>query len=486
MNNFVTSVVIPMVQVKKISTAVTIMVLSLSAVLVTACGPSSGVTAPSIEDGTLVEVVTVEAPTNPKATKESTPFITNATVTPAIAVETASLSTSEPAEIVIDIPVPVRREPTDSFTVYALNAEPKIGTVFETLLSKMPDNEVTRAYTRMGDVRGTSKGLGLIPLDGGESAIEILRTFEYLETDNFFPPFWQWPIESRDYVSVHNWMPDLAFDHGTMEQFANANSQWRFHGSGHPPTSYDVALGSFNTLATSEAISACDCEQPEIREYEGVEYYAWGEGAGIGQITDRHKRPMYDHLGRGPHLLIRDGEAYYSVRDGIIDEHIDVIQGNKSSLVELDDWVTVVQWLSGLGLTSEIVVRNYGFALDQVFVAHRNEIDERGITGGIPLMLPMELVASSVGYDGERTFSGLAILHDTAASAEENVERLLARLEGVLPAQNLTKPTQTWAYLIDRVEIQTSGRILIAKLYFTNPGTHWLMNTENNLLVQRQ
>jgi hypothetical protein len=46
---------------------------------------------------------------------------------------------------------------------------------------------------------------------------------------------------------------------------------------------------------------------------------------------------MYDNLGRGPHLLVRDGEAYYTVWDGAIEKHIDVIQETKPSLADVED-----------------------------------------------------------------------------------------------------------------------------------------------------
>ncbi|MCI0776211.1 MAG: hypothetical protein J4N97_10855 [Chloroflexi bacterium] len=478
-----------MVRIRKISTAMIAVALSLIALLVSACGSGSRVAAPSNDNEIPVEVVIVEVTTEPEATRERNLFVPEPTSTPersAIVVETSTrlvLSTPDP-ESTPTPPDPTRREPTSNFTVHDLDVEPLVGSVFETLLSKMPDNEVTRAYTRMGDVAGVIDALGLSPLAQDESGEEILNIRARLETDDFYPPWWQWPIEARDYAGSYNWYPDLAFNGNSVEQFAHSNSQFRFFGGERPFTSYDVALGDFSGSATLAAIAACDCEQPEIREYSGVEYYAWGEGDGIGELRERHKRPMFDHIGRGPHLLVLDGEAYYSIRDGVIDEHVDVIQGKKSSLADVEDIVIAVQLVSSLGLTSEIVVRDFGFTLKQTFEGLRGQESEEEIVGGVPLLLPMELVATSVGYDGNRMFTGLAILHDSSSSAEENVERLLARFEVAVSTSYLAKPERTWAYLTDRIEIQTSDRFLIARLYFTERRTARLLEFSNNLLVQ--
>ncbi|MCI0776488.1 MAG: hypothetical protein J4N97_12260 [Chloroflexi bacterium] len=137
-----------------------------------------------------------------------------------------------------------------------------------------------------------------------------------------------------------NTYPDLAFDFASVDQFARSDNFFlQFQDGAGPPATYDVALGSFDPAATTAALSTCNCEQPEIREHIGIEYFAWGDGDGRGFIQDRLKRPFYDHIGRGPHLLVRDGEAYYSIRDGVIDEHIDVIQGTSPSLAEVEDYL---------------------------------------------------------------------------------------------------------------------------------------------------
>ncbi|MCI0809394.1 MAG: hypothetical protein J4N63_09590, partial [Chloroflexi bacterium] len=91
-------------------------------------------------------------------------------------------------------PTPVRRqEPHESFTVHELDIEPRTGSVFETLLSKLPDNQATREYTRLGDVAGVIAALGFDPLRPGIPHEEQRQYFEDLVTSDLngiFVPLW--------------------------------------------------------------------------------------------------------------------------------------------------------------------------------------------------------------------------------------------------------------------------------------------------------
>ncbi len=423
---------------------------------------------------------------------------------------TSTTSTPAPIRAPTATPVPIEkplssgirsrnpaptREPTESFTVHDLDLEPKIGTVFETLLSKLPDNETTRGYTRMGDVAGVLEAFDIDPPLPGSNPSEQARFFEDLATNEyngFFIPIGEWPAEARDYQGVINTYPDLAFDWTSVAQFARSDNfflQFQDRATppqdraAAPPTAYDVALGSFDPAATWAALSACDCDQPEIREHDGIEYFAWSEGDGIGDIKDRHKRPFYDHIGRGPHLLVRDAEAYYTVRDGMIDELIDVIQGTSPSLADANDYVRAVQWIVSMGVVSEITLRNQGFTVDEVVNSRLELVTRAQVTQDSPLMSPFTMVATGIGYDGKRPFTALVIVHEEATATEANLDVLLTRLHDVTPARSTPDWALPWSYQADQVDIQSSGRFLVARIYFTQSPNTWLMNTPNSLLV---
>lgn len=195
------------------------------------------------------------------------------------------------------------------------------------------------------------------------------------------------------------------------------------------------------------------------------------------------KRPLYDFIGRGPHLLVRDGEAYYSVRDGVIDEHIDVIQGTSPSLAEVDDYVSAVQWIASMGIIYEISLRNLGFTVDEIMTTNRGGLTAEEIVQNTSLLAPFTAVATGIGNDRERMFVGLVIVHDDSAMVETNVERLLSRIRNVTGAGIGLNLTGEWSFLVDRIDVKVSGRFLIARIYLNNPGYAVLLNAPNTLLV---
>jgi hypothetical protein len=230
-------------------------------------------------------------------------------------------------------------------------------------------------------------------------------------------------------------------------------------------------------------LSGCDCDQPEIREHEGIEYYAWGEGDGIGQISDRHRRPFYDHIGRGPHLLIREGVAYNTITDGVIDEFIDVVQGVRPSLADDLDFLEAVQWMASMEVLGEITLRRGGFTVEEIVEQLYGRADSADVAQSEPLLLPFVLAATGIGHDGDRSFAGIVLVHDEAESAGQNLERLLARIRNVTPAGLGSSSIQNWSFRIDRVETQVSDRFLIMRIYFTNPNNSILPAIPGSLLV---
>lgn len=407
-------------------------------------------------------------------------------------VETAIVeSTTGPDTGKVLVAVPPSRSGAFSeyFEVVDLDVEPAAGSVYETLLSKLPDNVITRGYTRMGDTAGVIDALGfesLAPGYTGEELKDFMKQFSNrsdprLINDGFTPTVFGWPNNLRVYVGSLNLYPDLAFDQASVDSFAlSTNSQP--DSVGGQLREYEVALGSFNPDATLKALNACDCDAPDIRTHLGVDYFVWGDGR--QSLDDRLKRPFYDHIGRGPHLLVRDGEAYYAVHDGVIDEHLDVIEGGKSSLADVDDYVAAVQWMASMGVIREITLKNYGFTLETASMSYLGDQAAEQIVQGVPLLLPFEMAATGIGFDGERQFLGLVIAHDDEELVEPNVTRLLARFSRVTPPEEyMPEQVQPNWYQLEKIELLTSGRFLVARLYFSEPPPGWMLIGRNVILV---
>ncbi|NQW19134.1 MAG: hypothetical protein HQ477_00190 [Chloroflexi bacterium] len=428
----------------------------------------------------------------------------NELVPPDVGGDLSDLWTVETATPVVDdaaapsstaVPVissrPLHREPTESFTVHQLDIEPLEGTVFEKLLSRMPDNEITRHYTRLGDVSGILDAMGLESFAPGAGKEELEGYFEYLKGSSNAFSIWNvigaWPAEQRDYLTRIDTFPDLAFDWASVEAFAYSSNVFLVNSStdiSGPPVAYDVAFGHFDPGKTKTALASCDCDQPSVRVHEGIEYFRWGEGDGIGQIKDRFKRPFYDHLGRGPHLLVRNGEAYYTMHAGVIDAQIEVIRGMQPSLADDDEYIEAVQIMASLGIVSEISFKADGFSTEAVAISH-TRVPE-AITLDVeanPLMLPFEFAAFGAGFDGVREFTGVVLAHDDAASTEQNVNLALERLYKGVAIRQAPGRFTPWTELVDRVDIATQGSFLVALIYFTQTYGSGYLLMPNTLLV---
>ncbi|MCH7983677.1 MAG: hypothetical protein IIC28_06895 [Chloroflexi bacterium] len=447
-----------------------ILTLAIIPVLITvACSSDTPTAAPP---ATSTEVIENALPV-PPATATQAP---TATPVPTETPQTSEIRSTNPAPT---------REPTESFTVQKMELEPATGTAFEKLLSLLPDNQATREYTRLGDFAGFVDALGIDRIPPGSTAEERNKYFEYTAKVDVYALYGLiagWPAEQREYQNLIDTYPDLAFDFMTVEQFARSGDF--FFNRDSRPITYDIALGPFDPAETAAALSTCDCGQPEIREHGGIEYFAWGEGDGIGSIKDRHRRPFYDHLGRGPHLLVTKGAAYYTITNGVIDEYIDVIQGVRPSLADAEDYLQAVQWMASMEVLGEITLRNQGFTVETIVEVLFGRADAADIAQSEPLLLPFTLAATGIGHDGERTFAGLVLVHEDAVSAGPNLERLLARIRNVAPAGlGSSAAARPWSYRVDRIETQLSGRFLIAKIYFTVPNDSILLGIPGSLLV---
>ena len=136
-----------------------------------------------------------------------------------------------------------------------------------------------------------------------------------------------------------------------------------------------------------------------------------------------------------------------------------------------------------MGIVSEITLRNQGFTIEEVVEGLYGQATQAQVAQDSPLLSPFTLVAPGLGYNGERPFAALVIVHENATAAEANLKLLLARMRDVTPARRSPDWALPWPFQVDRVGIRASGRFLIARIFFTQPQDAWLMDKPNSLLV---
>lgn len=453
------------------STRALLIALVTISLIVVACGTEP-----------VAQVATAVADDPPTGTTETETAPTPATPTPKpTAVPAVFPAPTSPTPAATKPP-----EPTDELEVNFLDAAlmaPSTPSVFEELLARIPDTELTRKDIMLSDIAAMRDVAGMAQPAPGVGTDALDSYFDEIADayDEGLPiAFPIWPAGLRDYVRSFDTLPYLGFGLGGINQTASA---------GVPPDMFDVALGRYDPEVTADALAICDCDQPEIREHNGVSYYAWGEGL-RGDLNDRLKPPFYDHIGRGPRLLIEDGVASYSIRDGNIPALIDASLGVIPSLADNEDYTLAIRWLAFLGTNVDALIKNSGFSVDEAIAASGGG---RGLTpdrsGGTivtertaesattavnkgPLLLPFTLIASGASFDGDRGFTGLVLVHEDSASAEENVQRLIGRIrEGATDGriQDSEYTDTPWTDLIRRIDVQACGRFLVARLYPVDP-----------------
>jgi hypothetical protein len=152
---------------------------------------------------------------SPTATATAT-----ATPVPTSFAQTSEIRSRNPAPTV---------EPTEAFTVEAMELEPATGTAFGKLLELLPDNQATREYPRLGDFGGFADALGIDRLPPGSSRDERDEYIEYIAKIDIYALFGLvpgWPAEQRDYQSLIDTYPDLAFDYLSVDQFARSGDHF--------------------------------------------------------------------------------------------------------------------------------------------------------------------------------------------------------------------------------------------------------------------
>lgn len=457
-----------------------IILVSVFSLVTASCGAGAQ---PLVEETTGSNTVVPDesvAPTvavvRPSATSKAVIVEELATPTPTIGVIEETIT---PTVELVDSGLPHTFRPVPITNLDLDPETPARQSVFLELLARVPDNEWTRKHVRITDAQTFFELAGGEPLPAGadgEARKQYLFDKITTKSDQVRLPSPIWPYKFEGYwrdIGAETF-DVVGFDFGSAEQFI-----W----AGQPPNVYEVAFGDYNLTAVETALASCECEQPETRQHAGAEYFAWGDGT--GGLDRRLQIPLYDSLGRGARLLISDGEAIYSTKDGVIPELIDAAQGNIRSLADIEDFATAVELITSLGTFGKLLLVSDNFSIDEVvkwgaggssvgtssdglIFTEKTEQANRMAAEKGSLLKPFSFVMSGYGFDGQESFTGLVLAHGDEASAVANRDRLADRIQvGATNAFILNREyvDTYWSDIIRRVELVVEGRFLIARLY---------------------
>ena len=238
----------------------------------------------------------------------------------------------------------------------------------------------------------------------------------------------------------------------------------------------EVMLGLYDPERTAAAFDRCeDCVAHEIKTHSGVAYYSWP-----GLFTDMGSPPLYREGVHIRRVLVQNGVVVGAYDDQSMEAYIDTAQDAHPSLLDDEDFALLAAGLGGLDAVSAVVT-DASFAYDDVASGHIGNrsggsdkpmllVTEevfRETAMSAPLLRPFRLLGAGSGYDGTMNYTALAIVHDDAEAAAENVERLAGR---VRHARRLN--ADPWADRIEAIDVGAVGRLLLARLYLRGePGT---------------
>ncbi|MEX0763130.1 MAG: hypothetical protein WD333_11945 [Dehalococcoidia bacterium] len=144
--------------------------------------------------------------------------------------------------------------------------------------------------------------------------------------------------------------------------------------------------------------------------------------------------------------------------------------GDAASLSDNQQVTTLIRGLASAGASGGLISFS-SLAIGDAY-ADRDAADRAQATENASqpdFLEQFVAVASGSGATGGERFTAIVLLHDDAATAVTNVERLVSRVQA-----RLKEDGQPWADTIDRIETGTSGPVLVARLYHSAFGLDML------------
>ncbi len=259
--------------------------------------------------------------------------------------------------------------------------------------------------------------------------------------------------------SDEEWKQTLGFTMTDVDQTV--------YSSPGPPRFYEAVRGRFsNTEVDNAARTGPMNDMLEVASYQGHEYYSWGEDFGLNPSMSSNVRP----LGRGHRLAVVDDFIFWVLWTDGIEEMIDSYEGNIDSLADVEDYQllaealaemdTVTAYFSSESQAQSRVAELYQQVIDDPDNNERRQILVEEIQR-TPLLKPYQALATGAGIDEQGYFMAIVLLNQSEGVAQENAALLEQRLG---QASNVTS-MQEWSDLIERMTVESQGRLTLARLY---------------------
>ena len=351
------------------------------------------------------------------------------------------------------------------------NGSSSEGSVLLDLLGIIPDTPETRQMVVVNDYARIREVLN-IQLPGPDANQDALEQYllDISEKSNYGlapSPF----ISGHDQYGLFNLDQPryLAFDIREVDQTVQV---------GQPPSVLEVVGGRFDPDATDRALKDCAaCPAPDRQEQAGIKFYSWGEDLQL-DISKQFSPPAFDQMGRGGRIAVLDDYVFRTVETPGMSALIDASRGNLPSLADAEEFRLLAQGMSKLAAYSILLsdmTQDIGKNPESWFSGNETQEDRLRLVAlrkDFPILRTYQAFGTGIGRDEAGPYMAVVLVHADERSATKNADLLRARFLEAPPLPSWV--LEPFAGIVDAVETETDGRLLLAKVRSQTLGSRWI------------
>ena len=342
------------------------------------------------------------------------------------------------------------------------------------LLSALPENEITLKAAFLQDNAYLEEKRQQYPQISAEYA--IIRNHPLLSGS------------SPGAYSDEEWKETLGFVSADIDQ--------RIYAGELPLDYYEAVRGRFSRDDVDNAArTGPGNDMLEVVSYQGHEFYSWGGDNDINMSMSSNVRDM----GRGFRLALVDDFIFWVRWTDGMKEMIDSYEDNVKSLADNEDYKllagaleeldTVTAFFSAESQSRSYVSEIYQQILEDPDNNERRQVFVEEIKRELRLK-PYQAFATGAGIDDEGYYLAIVLLNPSEEVARENATLLEQRInQSKIAMAWHSQSGDKWSDLIESMEIESKGRLTIAKLYggvvecWVNFNVMWMLGSYEPLLI---
>ena len=341
------------------------------------------------------------------------------------------------------------------------------------LLSALPENEITLKAAFLQDNAYLEEKRQQYPQISAEYA--IIRNHPLLSGS------------SPGSYSDEEWKETLGFVSADIDQ--------RIYAGELPLDYYEAVCGRFSRDDVDNAArTGPGNDMLEVVSYQEHELYSWGGDNDINMSMSSNVRDM----GRGFRLALVDDFIFWVRWTDGMKEMIDSYEDNVKSLADNEDYKllaealeeldTVTAFFSAESQSQSHIKEVYKDMLEEPS-NERQQLFTEEVERQVRLK-PYQAFATGAGIDDEGYYLAIVLLNPSEEVARKNATLLEQRInQSKIAMAWHSQSGDKWSDLIESREIESKGRLTIAKLYggvvecWVNFNVMWMLGSYEPLLI---